>query len=40
MAIQIAIIAYGGIAIALLSSRLTIYDTEVYQKPINERWRL
>lgn len=38
MTIQIAIIACGGVVIAFLSAYLTIYNTEVYQKPINGRW--
>ncbi len=40
MVIQIIIIGCGGMVIALLSARLIIYNTEVYQKPINERWRI
>ena len=38
MAIQITIIGCGGMAIAYLSACLTIYNTKVHQKPINERW--
>lgn len=38
MTIQITIISCGSMVITLLSVCLTIYNTEVYQKPINERW--
>lgn len=38
MPIQLVIIDCGGMANAHLSACLTIYHSEVYQSPINERW--